>query len=256
MRVRSAVVAALLAVTALPAAAAAGKPEIVVAGGNFIVAYNHDGTELWRSNVTDESGATGASFFDFEGDGKPEVLGMFGAPYLARDEEGRRAMAEAARPLCQEWLTDGVSEALPPRLRLRAQPREKPVGERRRIDGHRQRDGRNAQPVQMQPLQADRILHRGEHQRRPGCRRLAGGDADRALEATDVGRDAGLVHLLDFAHAHFDLGLAVAQHRFERRAAHARQRLAGRVDHARRAGRKCPCHGGCGGGVWWLLACL
>ncbi|MFD9034974.1 glycosyltransferase family 2 protein [Streptomyces sp. NPDC059567] len=49
-----------------------------------------------------------------------EVLGMFGAPYLARDEEGRRAMAEAARPLCQEWLTDGVSQALPPRLRLRA----------------------------------------------------------------------------------------------------------------------------------------
>jgi hypothetical protein len=49
-----------------------------------------------------------------------EVLGMFGAPYLARDEAGRRAMAEAARPLCREWLTDGVSDALPPRLRLRA----------------------------------------------------------------------------------------------------------------------------------------
>lgn len=51
-----------------------GMPEIVVAGGNFLVVFNHDGSELWRTGVTDMSGATGASIFDFEGDGSPEVV--------------------------------------------------------------------------------------------------------------------------------------------------------------------------------------
>lgn len=51
-----------------------GMPEIVTAGGNAIVAFNHDGTELWRASVTDQSGATGASIFDFEGDGWAEVV--------------------------------------------------------------------------------------------------------------------------------------------------------------------------------------
>lgn len=49
-----------------------------------------------------------------------EILGAFGAPYLARDETGRRAMADAARPLVESYLTDRVLAALPPRLRLRA----------------------------------------------------------------------------------------------------------------------------------------
>lgn len=51
-----------------------GYPEIVTAGGNRLVVFNHDGTELWGASVTDESGATGASIFDFEGDGIPEVV--------------------------------------------------------------------------------------------------------------------------------------------------------------------------------------
>jgi len=51
-----------------------GYPEIVTAGGNQLVCLNHDGTTLWTARVTDESGATGASIFDFEGDGKPEVV--------------------------------------------------------------------------------------------------------------------------------------------------------------------------------------
>ncbi len=51
-----------------------GYPEIVVAGGNQLVTLNHDGTTLWTAAVTDESGATGASIFDFEGDGVPEVV--------------------------------------------------------------------------------------------------------------------------------------------------------------------------------------
>ncbi len=50
-----------------------GYPEIVVAGGNELWVINHDGTVLWTARVTDESGATGASIFDFEGDGQPEI---------------------------------------------------------------------------------------------------------------------------------------------------------------------------------------
>ncbi len=51
-----------------------GYPEIVTAGGNQLVVFNHDGTELWTAAVHDMSGATGASIFDFEGDGVPEVV--------------------------------------------------------------------------------------------------------------------------------------------------------------------------------------
>ncbi|MFI0264378.1 glycosyltransferase family 2 protein [Streptomyces sp. NPDC017056] len=50
-----------------------------------------------------------------------EILAQFAAPYLARDAAGRRAMAAAARPLVDAYLTDRVLAALPPRLRLRAQ---------------------------------------------------------------------------------------------------------------------------------------
>ncbi|WP_411130147.1 glycosyltransferase family 2 protein [Streptomyces sp. x-19] len=49
-----------------------------------------------------------------------EILMPFAAPYLARDEAGRRAMREAARPLVDAYLTDRVLAALPPGLRLRA----------------------------------------------------------------------------------------------------------------------------------------
>lgn len=51
-----------------------GMPEIVVAGGNQLWCLEHDGTTKWTAPVTDESGATGASIFDFEGDGQPEVV--------------------------------------------------------------------------------------------------------------------------------------------------------------------------------------
>ena len=51
-----------------------GWPELVVAGGNELWVLNHDGSVLWTASVTDESGATGASIFDFEGDGLPEVV--------------------------------------------------------------------------------------------------------------------------------------------------------------------------------------
>ncbi|MEU9799651.1 glycosyltransferase [Streptomyces sp. NPDC051000] len=49
-----------------------------------------------------------------------EVLSMFAEPYLARDEAGREAMVRAAEPLVGAYLTERISAALPPRLRLRA----------------------------------------------------------------------------------------------------------------------------------------
>lgn len=49
-----------------------------------------------------------------------EVLAPFGPHYLARDEGARAAMAAAASPLVERWLTDRILPALPPGLRLRA----------------------------------------------------------------------------------------------------------------------------------------
>ncbi|MBX7467054.1 glycosyltransferase [Streptomyces sp. MAG02] len=48
-----------------------------------------------------------------------EILSMFGEPYLARDEAGRKDMAAAAKGLLDEWTTEPIMAALPPRLRLR-----------------------------------------------------------------------------------------------------------------------------------------
>jgi len=51
-----------------------GLPEIIVSGGNELWAMERDGSIKWTAAVTDESGATGASIFDFEGDGISEVV--------------------------------------------------------------------------------------------------------------------------------------------------------------------------------------
>lgn len=51
-----------------------GEVEIITAGGNEIRAMNADGSTLWKKSVTDVSGATGASIFDFDADGIPEVV--------------------------------------------------------------------------------------------------------------------------------------------------------------------------------------
>ena len=51
-----------------------GLPEIFVAGGNQLVALRSDGVVLWTAPVIDESGASGASVFDFEGDGIMDVV--------------------------------------------------------------------------------------------------------------------------------------------------------------------------------------
>ena len=52
-----------------------GSPEIGVAGRDFYVAYETDGTEMWRVETTDASSAsTGSAAFDFDGDGIVEVV--------------------------------------------------------------------------------------------------------------------------------------------------------------------------------------
>ncbi|WP_433548042.1 glycosyltransferase family 2 protein [Streptomyces sp. CA-294286] len=49
-----------------------------------------------------------------------EILSVFGSHFAALDEEERAMVAKTARPVVQEWLTDRIFQALPPRLRLRA----------------------------------------------------------------------------------------------------------------------------------------
>ncbi len=51
-----------------------GRVEIVVAGGNELWVLRHDGALMWNAPVQDESGASGASLFDFDADGIMEVV--------------------------------------------------------------------------------------------------------------------------------------------------------------------------------------
>ncbi|MCA9697457.1 MAG: hypothetical protein KC431_08025, partial [Myxococcales bacterium] len=52
-----------------------GSPEIGIAGGSVYVVYNNDLSILWQHGTKDTSSAvTGSSVFDFEGDGKAEVV--------------------------------------------------------------------------------------------------------------------------------------------------------------------------------------
>ena len=52
-----------------------GEPEIGVAGNGVYVVIETDGTRKWTRNVVDySSGFTGSAVFDFEGDGRAEVV--------------------------------------------------------------------------------------------------------------------------------------------------------------------------------------
>ncbi len=84
-----------------------GLPEIIVAGGNTLYALNHDGSTLWEARVTDRSGFSGASIFDFEADGLPEVVyidevqlvafdGLTGAVRFQTDKHASGTMGEYA----------------------------------------------------------------------------------------------------------------------------------------------------------------
>ena len=51
-----------------------GEPEIGIAGKLEYVVYEIDGTARWQATVSDASNMTGSSVFDFEGDGKADVV--------------------------------------------------------------------------------------------------------------------------------------------------------------------------------------
>ncbi|MEW5849910.1 MAG: choice-of-anchor D domain-containing protein [Myxococcota bacterium] len=51
-----------------------GKPEIAVANKHYLLVYEVDGTENWRTSIQDNTGASGPAAFDFEGDGIVEVV--------------------------------------------------------------------------------------------------------------------------------------------------------------------------------------
>jgi hypothetical protein len=98
-----------------------GSPEIVTAGGNQLVVFRSDGSTLWTAGVTDESGATGASFFDFEGDGTLEVVyidelemavydGPTGALKFFSDDHGSNTMFDY--PTVADVDADGQAEIL------------------------------------------------------------------------------------------------------------------------------------------------
>jgi hypothetical protein len=46
----------------------------VVSNTNIMLAYDHNLNELWRVNISDQTGASGPAGFDFEGNGTQEVV--------------------------------------------------------------------------------------------------------------------------------------------------------------------------------------
>lgn len=51
------------------------EPEISIAGANYYIVYETDGSLKWKSKTQDYSSSiTGSTVFDFEGDGKAEIL--------------------------------------------------------------------------------------------------------------------------------------------------------------------------------------
>ena len=109
----------ILAPAGLAELDADGSPEIVTAGGNQLVVYRADGSVYWSAAVQDESGATGASFFDFEGDGLLEVVyideidmvvfdGMTGARKFVNGDHGSNTMFDY--PTVADVDADGQAE--------------------------------------------------------------------------------------------------------------------------------------------------
>jgi len=98
-----------------------GFPEIVTAAGNELTAFNHDGSKLWEIPVQDLTGATGASIFDFEGDGADEVVyidetslyaidGSTGVVKLQSDRHSSETMFDY--PVVADVDADGEAELL------------------------------------------------------------------------------------------------------------------------------------------------
>lgn len=100
-----------------------GVPEIIVAGGNELHVLDAEGNTIWRANITDESGASGASIFDFEADGYPEVVYIDEVQMIAYDGitgEVRFQTDQHASPTMMEYAViadidaDGHAEIVVP----------------------------------------------------------------------------------------------------------------------------------------------
>lgn len=101
-----------------------GLPEIGVADAEVYAAYEADGAVLWSVAVSDwSSSTTGASFFDFDGDGGLEVVyadetalwildGTTGAVRLQDDTHSSRTLHEL--PVVVDVDGDGLTEIVVP----------------------------------------------------------------------------------------------------------------------------------------------
>jgi hypothetical protein len=79
------------------------KFEIGLAGGDYYVVFDHQGKEVWKQRTTDRSSLrTGSTIFDFNGDGKMEVI--------YNDEQKLRIYAGETGTVL--WETDNPSGTL------------------------------------------------------------------------------------------------------------------------------------------------
>lgn len=51
-----------------------GRAEMAMPAGPEMIGIDDDGTEMWRTPVDDASGASGCTVFDFDADGRPEIV--------------------------------------------------------------------------------------------------------------------------------------------------------------------------------------
>ena len=162
-----------------------GYPEIITAGGNKLLALNHDGSPLWTADVTDETGATGASIFDFEGDGIPEVVyidevemvaydGPTGAVKFYNADHSSNTMMDC--PVIADVDADGHVEILVAHANFNTAlsafgDRDDSWAPARKLwNQHRQRrpDGAALRHPELRGLQLLEVGHRSASRRGPG----------------------------------------------------------------------------------------
>lgn len=97
-----------------------GMPEIGVAGRSNYVVFKHDGSILWAKTIQDGSNMTGSTVFDFNGDGKSEIV--YGDELTLRVYEGatgkvvfsiaNRSATGTEYPVVADIDNDGHAELL------------------------------------------------------------------------------------------------------------------------------------------------
>ena len=100
------------------------EPEIGIASGTRYAVYERDGSMLWSTIVADESSAaTGSAVYDFEGDGRAEIVyadesqfwifdGLTGDIRYQRDDHASRTLHEF--PTVADVDGDGLPEVIIP----------------------------------------------------------------------------------------------------------------------------------------------